>query len=204
MRRRSPIRKSTPKVFDGSVLKKNNHRLTPNYWNRVQSDVIIDVEKPGKGYKHFLKKKDVILFLELIPNWQEISKGLDAIVLANSGIDCDGYYNNDGVICISAWEKDKDIWVGQSYFKAHKALFERLGVRVSQEGDDYFCEFTEEQIKAYQLLHILLHELGHHVDRMSTKSEYTASRGEHFAEVFAFDFEAQIWVAYQNVFKVVF
>lgn len=197
-------RKSTPKVIGGVVLRKNNHKKTANYWNTKQQNVIIDVEKPGKGYKHFLKKRDALKFIEIIPNWADISKDLDAIVLAGAGIDCDGYYNNDGVVCISAWEKEMDIFVNEFYYKDHRSLFERLGVKTTQKENSFYCEFNEDQIKGYQLLHILLHELGHHVDRMKTKSKITAARGEKFAEDYAFKYEKIIWQEYQNQFNVVF
>lgn len=48
-------RKTTPKVKNGRVQKKNRHNLTPNYWNTRQGELQLDIEKPGKGYKHFLK-----------------------------------------------------------------------------------------------------------------------------------------------------
>lgn len=40
--------KSTPKVKNGKVQKKNNLKLTPDYWNSKQSEVQIVEEKPGK------------------------------------------------------------------------------------------------------------------------------------------------------------
>lgn len=198
-------RKTAPKVAGGLVLRKNNYKQTPNYWNTPQKDVIIDVEKPGKGYKHFLKKRDILKFLSIIPNWEEVSTGLDAIVLiSGKDTDCDGYYNNDGVICISSWEKEMDVYINNGYYQAHKELFERLGVKATKKGNDYFCEFNEDQIKAYQLLHILLHEIGHHVDRIKTKSKYRSARGEQYAEDYAFEYEAKIWNAYQNEFNIIF
>ena len=197
-------RKTTPKVVEGAVLRKNNHVLTSNYWNTVQQDVIIDVEKPGKGYKHFLKKRDVIQFIELIPEWEIISQGLDAIVLTSSDIDCDGYYDNQGVVCISAWEKEQDLRLSKSYYADHAALFSRLGIKSSKVNKGYLCEFSVDQIKAYQLLHILLHELGHHFDRMQTKSKYCSARGENFAEEYAYRIEKQIWFDYQTAFEVIF
>ena len=62
------------------------------------------------------------------------------------------------------------------------------------------CEFTEAQARAYQLLHILLHELGHHHDRMTTKPKVRASRGEPYAEAYALQYEARIWDRYQEAF----
>ncbi len=198
-------RKTTPKVVGGLVLRKNNHKKTPNYWNTSQKEVIVDVEKPGKGYKHFLKKRDVLKFLQLIPNWGEVSTDLDAIVLI-SGVtaNCDGYYNNNGVICISAWEIEQDILVSKQYYEEHKELFERLGIKSKKEGDNYFCEFNDDQIKGYQLLHILLHEIGHHIDRLRTKTKKRSARGEKYAEDYAFEYEEKIWSKYQDVFNVIF
>ena len=63
----------------------------------------------------------------------------------------------------------------------------------------YLCKFTEAQARAYQLLHILLHELGHH-DRITTKSQKRASRGEPYAEAYALTYEAKIWDVYQRRF----
>ena len=197
-------RKSTPKVKNGKVLKKNNHELTPNYYNTYQKEIQIDVEKSGKGYKHFLKKRDVIRFLDLIPNFHIYSEKLDAIVLVNGDCDYDGMYNNDGVIYISAWDKNQDILVSDNYFYEHKELFRRLGVNYIQQKNGYWCEFDIEQIKAYQLLHILLHELGHHYDRIKTKSQFIAPNGEVFAENFAFEIETYMWNAYEDEFGIIF
>jgi len=202
--KRSINRKTTPKVKGGKPLRKNNHELTPNYWNTTQSEIQIDVQKPGKGYKHFLKKRDIIRFIELIPNWIELSQHLDAIVLENGDTDYDGIYNNDGVICISAWERRQDVLLNKNYFKEHFGLFNRLGVKYKEVRNGVFCEFNIEQIKAYQLLHVLFHELGHHYDRIKTKSKYKSSRGEGYAESFAYINEKEIWIKYQEEFSVVF
>lgn len=197
-------RKSAPRVLGSATWSKNNRALTPSYWNTRQAELVIDVQKAGKGFKHFLKKRDVSKFIELIPNWRELSYGLDAIVLTTGGEDYDGIYDNNGVICISAWEKKQDVSMNSSYFHDHKALFDRLGIRYRKIQDGYYCEFNSDQIRAYQLLHVLLHELGHHVDRMRTKSKNQAARGEQFAESFAFEHEKQMLIKYQDAFGVVF
>ena len=93
-------RKTTPKVKNGRVQKKNQYRLTPNYWNTHQDVLQIDIEKPGKGYKHFLKKRDIIKFLQVLPNWEELNIELNAVILAEGG-GPDGWYSR-GVIAICA------------------------------------------------------------------------------------------------------
>ena len=83
--------KNTPKVSDGKVQKKNNHRLTPNYWNTAQKIPQIDKENPGRVYKHFLTKKDVLNFIDILPDWDELSRGLDAILLSSPSWNTEGW-----------------------------------------------------------------------------------------------------------------
>jgi len=204
MKRNSINRKTTPKVKGGRPLRKNNNKVTPNYWNTYQKEIQIDARKPGKGYKHFLKKKDILTFIDLIPKWEIYSQHLDAVVLQNGSNYRDGVYYYLGVIGISAWPREMDIEVSNNYYQDHAALFGRLGVKVTQQDDYYFCEFNEDQIKGYQLLHIFLHELGHHFDRIKTRSKHACARGEYFAESFAFEQEEKMWNRYGEAFNVVF
>ena len=195
-------RKTTPKVKNGKVQKKNRHDLTPNYWNTRQEELQLDVEKPGKGYKHFLKKRDIIKFLQILPNWEELNIELDAIILARGG-DADGWYNN-GVLAICAWEKDKTVSMNKEYFAEHKEIFIRLKVQYEIKSSSVICHFTENQIIAYQLLHILLHELGHHHDRISTKTKIdNGPRGENYAESYALKYEKIIWNRFFENFEMI-
>ncbi len=79
-------RKTTPKVKNGRVQKKDRHTLTPNYWSHRQADLQLDVDKTGEGFKHFLKKRDIVKFLEIPPNWEELNIELDAEILAEGGV----------------------------------------------------------------------------------------------------------------------
>lgn len=189
------------KVKDGRVQKKNRHTPTPNYWNTRQTELQVDIEKPGKGYKHFLKKRDIIKFLQILPNWEELNIELDAVILAEGG-GPDGWYNN-GVIAICAWEKEKTVSVERGYFDEHKEVFDRLNIEYEIKAKSIICHFTEEQIIAYQLLHIFLHELGHHHDRISTKAKIAnAPRGERYAESYALKYEKMIWNRFFEEFKM--
>ena len=106
-------------------------------------------------------------------------------------------------MAVCAWEAD--LWVDfkndTEFFDDHEPVFHRLRVLMDKADDGYtMCKFTEAQARAYQLLHILLHELGHHHDRMTTKSQVRASRGEPYAEQYALTYEARIWEHYQETF----
>ena len=195
-------RKTTPKVKNGRVQKKNQYRLTPNYWNTHQDVLQIDIEKPGKGYKHFLKKRDIIKFLQVLPNWEELNIELNAVILAEGG-GPDGWYSR-GVITICAWEKEKTTSLDVEYFHQHKEIFDRLQVKYEIKVNNVICHFTEGQIVAYQLLHIFLHELGHHHDRINTKTKTdNAPRGEKYAESYALKYEKIIWNRFFNEFKLI-
>src|SRR5689334_7571534 len=102
-------RKSTPQVVKGKVQKKNNLSHSTNYY--VAPDprtVIIDSKRPGVGYKHFLNKRDIYQFLEILPNWNELAVGLNAVVLAPGEWETGGYHV-PGVVHVCAW--DEEMWL---------------------------------------------------------------------------------------------
>src|SRR5260370_858772 len=45
----------------------------------------------------------------------------------------------------------------------------------------YLAEFNEATVQAFQLINVLLHELGHHHDRMTSPGQRRATRGERYA-----------------------
>ena len=196
---RASQRKTSPKVLGGKVQRKNRWAVTPTYWNTRQSVPVIDRREPGRGYRHLLHRKDVFAFIDILPDWDELSRGLDAIVLARKEEGCEGWHD-DGVIGICAWSRDLWIEVQDWYYREHAAIFDRLDVPCPLEGGDWLLKFTERTARAYQLLHILLHELGHHHDRMTTRSQRAAARGEGYAEAYALRYEERIWDAYLRTF----
>ena len=92
--------------------------------------------------------------------------------------------------------------VDASYYEDHKQVFVRLGVPCETKGEDYLCKFSESMVRAYQLLHIFLHELGHHHDRMTTRRQRGTGRGETYAEEYALRHEQLIWARYADRFGI--
>src|SRR5262245_25793183 len=136
------FRRTAPKVRDGKTQRKNRWRPTPNYYNTPQERTVIDRCRPGPGYRHALKKRDVERFVPLLPDWRELSVGLNAIVLASGRSDCDGWHR-PGIVAVCAWEIDQTISVEASYFFAHRRIFTQLGVPCRGADDGTFvCEFT--------------------------------------------------------------
>jgi len=197
---RGSARKVTPKVVDGKVQKKNSHEVTFNYWDHDPGYPVIDRRRPKPGHRHLLTKADIQKFIDILPDWEELSKGLKAIVLSEED-DCYGWHYQ-GVVGICAW--DKDLWqeYGAKFFAEHSQILDRLGVETVPLPDgEAECRFTENQARAFQLVHIFLHELGHHHDRMTNKSN-RASRGEPYAEAYALKYMDVIWDAYVSRFPL--
>jgi len=196
-------KKVTPKVVDGTVRKKNRHALTPTYWNTKQSIPVIDKEDPGPGYKHFLTKKDILEFIEIIPDWGELSIGLNGILLAEGHPTAQGLHSaRHGVIEICAWERDKWIEVMPEFYEGHQNILDRLGVECEKKKKHYICKFDDKSIRAFQLLHIFLHELGHHHDKITTTKKRHCGRGERYAEAYSVKYESIIWNKYFDKFEI--
>jgi hypothetical protein len=195
-------RKSAPRVKAGRVQVQNNWKLTPNYYNSEQHFPAINRKRPGAGYRHLLRKKDLVKFIGILPDWNELSRGLNGIVLTHGEEEAFGYHI-PGTVHICAWDREIWITVTNAFYEKHRDFLDRLGVSCKSDDDGgYVCEFNENTARAHQLLGTLLHELGHHHDRMTTKSKVKASRGEPYADAYARNYEAQIWTRYQEVFEL--
>ena len=77
----------------------------------------------------------------------------------------------------------------------------QLGVPTTlHPSGDVLVGFTEATARAFQLVHVLLHELGHHRDRMTSRRRVECGRGEGFAEAYAVRHGAEIWTRYADAF----
>ena len=220
-------RKSSPQVVKGVVQKRNNWKPSENCYRAPRPrEVVIERDRPGEGYRHVLTKQDIYDFISLLPDWDNLAVGLNAIVLTAGSSRADGYHV-PGVVHVCAWESQLWIAASSKYYEDHSAVFERLGVPceravdrlASDENkaaavwefrstfgwyseDAWVCKFTEDAARGYQLLHILLHELGHHHDRMTTRSQKRTGRGETYAEEYAYKYEGLIWQQYVKTFPL--
>jgi hypothetical protein len=154
--------------------------------------------KPGFGYRHILKKKDVLAFIELLPDWKELSKRLRAVILAPGDRTCSGWYRSTGIVAICAWQRD--LWWLTRLSHEDNCLMKKIGLPFEQTPEGYLWKWTESTIRAYQLLDVFLHELGHHHDRMTTKSQRRCCRGENYAEQYALRYAEMIWERYLDRF----
>src|SRR5215204_5728629 len=187
-------RRTATKVKDGRVQRKNRHRPTGH------EGYVLDRESPGRGFRHVVSKRDVQAFIDIIPDWHRFSERLERIVLASRCDNLDGaheFYHREetGAIFLHAWHDDLWTEISASYFDAHEQIFERLGVSYDRLDERVACRFTEPQARAFLLLHVFMHELGHHYDRIHQK-HLGSTKGEDYAERFATSRFAQLFPLY--------
>jgi len=149
-------RRTATKVKDGRVQRKNRHRPTGH------NGYVVDRESPGRGFRHVVTKQDVHSFIELVPEWERFSERLERIRLAGPVAAQDALYvfydrEETGAILLHAWPEDLWMDLATSYFEAHRSIFERLGVSYDVRENSVFCRFTEEQARAFMLLHVFMH-----------------------------------------------
>lgn len=156
-------------------------------------------QDPTAGHRHILTKSDVARFIRLIPDWDAASNGLRAIVLAGAREDCDGWYR-EGVLAICAWTSHMTWDLDIPWYQAHRGLFDRLGADIDIDRGEITCHWTESTVRAYLLLHVFLHELGHHVDRVASGAAGRFPGGEAWAERFAFEYESLVFERYVEEF----
>ena len=151
-----------------------------------------------------VSKRDLQAFIDIVPEWERFSERLERIVLAGPSDGCDAVYRfyhreETGAIYLNAWREDLWTDMAVAYFECHQDIFDRLGVSYDRQEDCVVCRFTEAQARAFVLLHIFMHELGHHYDRIHQK-HLGASKGEDYAERFANSRFEQLFPAYVRVF----
>jgi hypothetical protein len=194
-------RVTAPGVRDGRVRRKNNWRRTPNCYNTPQNAPAIDRDRPGRGYRHLLLKRDVERFLALLPDWAELSRGVNVVLLACGEPWLYGWYR-PGIVALCAWPEALWQEMSPKFYADNRALLERLEVPDEElPGGDRLLKFTRGTARAFQLLDVLLHELGHHHDSQTNRSG-RASRGEPYAEEYARRYAGVIWDRYLAEFRL--
>ncbi len=146
-----------------------------------------------------MRKVDLERFIALLPDWDELAEGLELVVL-DAGRSGTAGWHIRGVVGLCAWKRD--LWIDSrpDFVKEHVSILDRLGVETDSHDAGVLVRWTEEAARAFQLLHVFLHELGHHHDRMTTRSRNRAARGESYAELYATRHADRIWGSYEAAF----
>lgn len=186
-------------------MKKNNWKPDRgDYYAHAQSEIQIERTDPGSGYRHVVTVAQLREFISLLPDWEELAVGLEAISIYRGNDEWLGI-SNPGVVVITAWEQD--LWwegITTSWVDEASGVLELLGVdiRRSEAADDELeLRWTEPQARGFMLLDVLVHELGHHHDRRTTKGT-SAPRGEPYANAYARRVQAEVWPEYVRRFEI--
>src|SRR3954462_13679058 len=145
-------RRTAMKVRDGRVLKKHNWRLDPgDYHALAQTEIRLDRRRPPDGSRHLITIAELRRFLALLPDWDEVAVGLDAIVL-DSATDCAGWCG-PGVVAICAWPHDLWDWWSAEMLGGHRQVLERLGaecapIEESSEHREWIDELAGLGVRA--------------------------------------------------------
>jgi hypothetical protein len=186
-------------VRDGAVQKKNRWKLSPDadFSLLAGSELAFGERAPGVGRRHVTTLIDVQRFLRCLPDAAEHLEGLRAIVLGgDSG--AMGFYDDRCIITLCSWDEELVAEWDREFVRDHAATLSRLGVPLDDVPEDdaaVTVYFDERSARAFQLVHVLLHEIGHHRDRMAGRR-----RGEEFAESWALEMEERVWPRFKEWF----
>ncbi len=190
-------RRTATKVRDGRVQKKNNHVPTGAL------GYVLDRESPGRGFRHVVSKRNLQAFIDIIPDWQKLSASLERIALVGHADEFDGehaFYRREETASITLCAWPEDLWreVRISHFERYE-IYRMIGVSHDRLQDCVICRFTEPQARAFVLLHVFLHELGHHYQCQQRK-HLSSQLDEDFADRFAATRAGQLYPDYVRVF----
>jgi hypothetical protein len=191
------------RVRAGQVAKKNNWVPDVNdYYARPQSEIQVERTDPGPGYRHVVTVSELRRFLEILPDWDELAVGLQAISIWRGNSEWLGL-SNPGVVVITAWPREMWWLVEPSWIEGEAEILERLEVEVIADPESSHLEvrWTPPQARAYMLTDVLVHELGHHHDRMTSRSG-RLGRGEGYAVQYARRVRAEVWPEYVRRFGI--
>ena len=87
-------------------------------------------------------------------------------------------------IYLFAFPKRRMIWASKDLHRpSEKIAYERAGVRIVHESGKWVYYFDEKSLRKFYLWDVLVHEVGHHVDRFHP--DRSRKRSERYAEFFA-------------------
>ena len=192
------------RVRKGRERRKHNWRIDRgDYFVWPQEEIRLDRRDPGVGCRHVITIPQLRRFVRLLPDWDEVAVGLNAIVLG-AGASPFGWYDEaSSVVVLCAWPAHSGFWFESTHEwnAENERLLSLLGVQIDEREGRVGLLWTEAQARAFMLLDVLPHELGHHHDRMTTRTR-RLGRGEPFAERYAREVLERLWPIYTRHFEI--
>src|SRR5215210_7172931 len=97
-------RQSTGRAVGGPALRQNRQRADPrDVYTRPQPEIRLERYAPGPGWRHLVTIRQLRRFIDLLPDWDEVALGLEAIVLDGAWPTTMGWFI-PGVVGICPWE----------------------------------------------------------------------------------------------------
>lgn len=198
-------RRTATKVRNGRVQRKNR-------WSRPTntvgpSGVAIERARPGSGFIHVVTQDELYSFVQNLADWPRLSVGLDKIVLDAGWYDSYGYYDH-GTIGLRAFSDSLVVNYWPDEKSRDRDLLDTIVKDVEYEQDPsvessktslVIYHLTRPMARAFMLVHVLSHELGHHLDRMTNQLR-DCPHGEPFAFRFEWDQAPLFWQTYLRTF----
>jgi hypothetical protein len=196
--------RQSPAVKNGKVRKKNRWdtyvKSYPEWDGRGEIPIVY--EPARRGATHVVDEANLRRFIPLIPNWRQLAEGLHCLVLGDGDdeyyyghTDCFGW-QEEGVVCLEAWELPIEQTWDLAIFERDRVIIERLMVDFEIDGEQVRIDFDRRTARGFMLMGVLLHELGHHYDRMRTKKQRACPGGEAYADDFAENLAERMWPAF--------
>jgi hypothetical protein len=166
-----------------------------------QDEIRIDRRQAGQGYRHVVSVADVRAFVGLLPDWDDVAVGLRSIVIDRGASFAIGWYS-PGTVALCAWQSG--LWgeTTAGWIADNESLLGLLDVAVEKRDGSHFILWTERQARAFMLLDVLPHELGHHRDLMTTMDYEDALADEPYADEYAREVRDLVWPAYTRHFEL--
>jgi hypothetical protein len=179
----SIVRRTSTKVVDGRVTRKSRSDLSDG------RGYFIRKEPAGRGFTHVVSPNQLREFLKIVPGWPEVAYRLNAIVLTKGSRDTFGYHAFSSrvkvaTIALCAWPKMLWTPLSPRFYQENRRTLEALGVDCRKDLKGVTARFTVAQARAFSLLDVFMHELGHHRDWLHRRGRGLPNK-ERFAEEYA-------------------
>lgn len=165
-----------------------NNRAEENHRNASIAQIKFLADRLPDGFMYPCNVSDIKKILSELPT--EHLSGIKRIRLsAQKMTSADASYC-DGTISIYAVPKDLKFIYSEKPPDSILREYGRFGARWEMLGNNWYCYWKSEGYKKYILEHVLIHEIGHHIDDyLSMRRSYGK---EKFAEQYALDIENKL------------
>ncbi|MFP4105072.1 MAG: hypothetical protein ACLFVU_03185 [Phycisphaerae bacterium] len=201
---RKPRKKPAQHRASRRAKKHGKTSRLPGYFQQPDELPAVERLRPGRGYKHLLLQTDVIDFLSLLPQYNDLSQGLEEIIFAPHREGTFGWHKPHAV-AICAWDNYLWLTMDEGFIMDHEELLDRLGVEREQIPapgvPSWEVRWTEDQARGFQLLGVLLEHLCLRRGQWGSATEGDASLQKRYSQQYMDKHRQTIWDRYRDMFE---